>query len=239
MNSFPGIIEIATAFGVGFLTFISPCVLPIIPSYLAYISGTSFDDLSDETKAAKLRKTIFLHSLSFVIGFTLIFVALGATATLIGSFLRNHLNVIIKIAGAVVFFFGLHLAGILKLNLLMKDHRVELKEKPAGFIGSILVGMAFAAGWTPCVGPLLGTALTLASTKDTVTSGIILLSVFALGLGVPFIIASIAFGSFLKYTMKFKRYLQYFTTAAGVFLMIIGITLFMGWFGALSGLLTR
>ncbi len=227
-------IDIATAFGIGFLTFISPCILPVIPSYLAYISGTSFEELSGENVSPQVRKRTVTHSIMFVIGFSIIFTALGATASLIGSFLKAHIDVITKIAGFIVFFFGLHLAGVIKLTFLMQEHRMEVKEKPAGLIGSLLVGMAFGAGWTPCVGPMLGTAFALASTKDTMWAGVILLFAFSLGLGIPFILSALAFNSFMTYSAKFRRHLETFTKISGVFLMIIGITLFMGWFSKLS-----
>ncbi|MFP4496712.1 MAG: cytochrome c biogenesis CcdA family protein [Vulcanimicrobiota bacterium] len=233
-----GAVEIGTSFGIGFLTFISPCVLPIIPSYLAYITGTSFEDLTDKEKKDKLKFITLKHSIMFVLGFGLIFTLLGATATMIGSFLREHMAVINKIAGIIVFFFGLHLAGIIKLSFLMQEHRMEVKNKPAGYFGSFLVGLAFGAGWTPCVGPLLGTAFALASTHSTVLSGVLMLGAFSLGLGIPFILASLAFNTFLDYSKKFKRHLNIFTTIAGVFLMLIGVTLFFGWFGYISAWLT-
>jgi cytochrome c-type biogenesis protein len=234
MSAGIGIAEVATTFGAGILTFISPCVLPIIPSYLVYISGASFDDLADQEKFSRLRMTTFFHSLMFVLGFSLIFVILGASATFIGRFLSAHTDIVLKVSGAVVFFFGLHLSGLVKLGFLMQDHRLDVKTKPAGFLGSFLVGLAFGAGWTPCVGPLLGTALGLASTQGTVWSGIVLLGAYAMGIGIPFIIASLTFNHFLAYSAKLKRYLNHFTVGGGIFLMIIGVLMFMGWFGLVS-----
>lgn len=229
-----GIKDVAVTFGIGILTFVSPCVLPIIPSYLAYISGTSFEDLTDETKTSEIRKKTFIHSLMFVLGFSIIFIVLGASATLIGKFLQKHINILMKIAGVLIFFFGLHLAGILKLQFLMQEHRVDVKEKPAGLVGSLLVGLAFGAGWSPCVGPLLGSALALASTKQTVGAGIILLGAYSLGMGIPFILAALAFNHFMAASKKMRRYMETFTKAAGVFLMIMGIVMFMGWFDLIS-----
>ncbi len=234
MSGAIGITDIATTFGIGVLTFISPCVLPIIPSYLAYISGTSFDDLTDETKTAQIRLKTFLHSLMFVLGFSLIFIILGATATFIGSFLNEHLSIIVKVAGALVIFFGLHLAGWVRIPFLMQEHRMDVKEKPAGLAGSFLVGLAFGAGWTPCVGPMLGTALGLASTKDTVTAGIVLLGAYALGMGIPFLIASLAFNHFLAYSQKIKRHMETITKGAGIFLILVGILMVTGLFAPIT-----
>lgn len=229
-----GIAEIAATFGIGFLTFVSPCVLPIIPSYLAYISGTSFEDLTDDQQTSGIRAKTFIHSLMFVLGFSLIFIILGASATFIGRFLSAHISLITKIAGAVVIFFGLHLSGLVKLNFLMQEHRMDVKEKPAGLAGSFLVGLAFGAGWTPCVGPLLGTALGLASTKDTVLSGIVLLGAYAMGMGLPFLLASLAFNHFLSYSKKLKKYMDKFTMASGIFLIVMGVLMISGLFGPLS-----
>jgi cytochrome c-type biogenesis protein len=228
------VLETLGAVGAGFLSFISPCILPIIPSYIAFITGVSFEELTDEEKSAQVRKKILTHSLLFVLGFSIIFVLLGASATTIGSLLKQHMNMITKVAGAIVFFFGLHLTGLIKINFLMQEHRVDVRQKPAGLIGSLLMGMAFGAGWTPCVGPFLGSALALASSKGTVADGIILLGGYSLGLGIPFILAALGMNKFLKYAGKLKKHFHIFTIASGALLMIMGILLFTGIFTDLS-----
>lgn len=231
--------EILTYFLGGIISFISPCVFPIIPSYIAYITGISFEDLTDESKAKQIRKKTILHSIMFVLGFSIIFITLGATATLIGSFLTRHMAIIMKGAGVIIIIFGLHLAGIIQIPFLMAEHRVEMKEKPVGYLGSFLMGLAFGAGWTPCIGPLLGTALVYASSKDTVWAGVIMLSAYSLGLGIPFILVSLTFNSFLNYSAKFRKYLRHITVFSGVLLILVGITMIMNWFSLISGWFTQ
>jgi cytochrome c-type biogenesis protein len=226
--------ETLGAFAAGFLSFISPCILPIIPSYIAYITGVSFEELTDKEKSLQVRKKVLTHSLLFVMGFSLIFVMLGATATTVGAFLRQHLNIITKIAGVIIFLLGLHLTGLIKVKFLMQEHRMDVKEKPAGLIGSLLMGIAFGAGWTPCVGPFLASALALASSKGTAVDGIILLGGYSIGLGIPFILAALGMNTFMSYSQKIKKHFQIFTTASGVLLMIMGILVFTGLFGDLS-----
>jgi cytochrome c-type biogenesis protein len=228
------LLETLGALAAGFLSFISPCILPIIPSYIAYITGVSFEELTDREKSLQIRKKILTHSLMFVLGFSLIFIMLGASATSIGAVLRQHLNIITKVAGVIIFLLGLHLTGLIKVNLLMQEHRMDVKQKPAGMIGSLLMGIAFGAGWTPCVGPFLASALALASSKGTVTDGIILLGGYSIGLGIPFILAALGMNTFLNYAQKIKKHFHIFTIGSGILLMIMGILVFTGLFGDLS-----
>jgi cytochrome c-type biogenesis protein len=231
------IVETLGAVLAGFLSFLSPCVLPIIPSYIAYITGVSFEELTDKEKSVMVRKKIFIHSLLFVTGFSLIFVMLGATATTFGAFLRQHIVLLTRIAGTIIFILGLHLTGLIRIKFLMQDHRVDVKQKPSGMIGSFLMGLAFGAGWTPCVGPFLASALTMASTKGTAAEGMILLGSYSIGLGIPFILAALGMNTFLNYSQKVKKHFHIFTIISGGLLMLMGILMFTGLFTQISRML--
>lgn len=216
------------AFFGGLVSFLSPCVLPLIPSYVAYITGLSFGDISSEHTDGKVRMKIFFHSLSFVIGFTLIFVLLfGASVSLLGSYLSDYINtsIISKIGGILVILFGLHLIGILPISWILGEKRINIKNKPAGYIGSLLVGVAFAAGWTPCIGPVLVTISGYGSTKGVYEATYLLL-MYSLGLGVPFILASLSIHSFMIFFNKFKKYIRLSEIVTGVLLILVGIVIF-------------
>ncbi len=226
-------ISIFIAFTAGLLSFVSPCVLPLIPSYLTYITGISFDDLASEGDSSIRRRTI-IHSLLFILGFSLVFVALGASATYLGSFFQQNQALIRKVGGIIVILLGIHITGVLKLKFLEQEKRVEFKTKPIGYLGSVLVGIAFAAGWTPCIGPILASILLYASTEKNMMSGIVLLLSYSLGLGVPFLVSALAFNSFLAYFSRLNRYLRIISIISGIFLIVIGVMLFFNYFSVLS-----
>lgn len=226
------------AFIAGLLSFLSPCVLPLIPSYIMYITGISYADMLAEHPSHIIRQKSILHSLCFICGFTVVFVLLGASATYIGSFLNEHAAVIRKVGGALLVLLGVHVTGILPLKFLLGEKRVSIKHKPAGYAGSFLVGIAFAAGWTPCIGPILAAILAVAATEERVYQGILLLFVYSLGLGVPFFLSALAMHRFLAVFNRFKKYIRACEVITGVFLMVIGVLIYTNWLSRLSGYVT-
>ena len=217
----------------GVVSFLSPCVLPLVPSYLSFVTGMSLEDLQGGVD----RRATFMHSLLFVLGFSIIFIALGASASFLGSFLYNYKVWIARVGGAVIIVLGLHLTGVFKIAPLLRERRVHVSDKPAGYLGTIGVGAAFGAGWTPCIGPILGSILTLASTQDTVWAGVSLLSVYSLGLAIPFLISALALDLFLSAFSRFRRFLPAVEKGAGVMLIILGLLLVTGRWTWLNGLL--
>ena len=215
-------VSIFIAFAAGLLSFVSPCVLPLIPSYITFITGLSFEDFKEENRAA-VRKLTIVHSLIFILGFSIVFVALGASATAIGNILGRYKEVIRIVGGIVVIVFGIHITGLINLKFLESEKKVHIRNKPAGYIGTLLVGITFGAGWTPCIGPILGSILYIAINMKTVYSGVLLLTAYSLGLGVPFFLSSLAINSFLAYFEKFRKYIKAVTVVSGVFLVIIGL----------------
>ncbi len=226
-------VSLLIAFMAGVFSFISPCVLPLIPSYLTYITGISFDDLVDNHSKSVRRRTLF-HSLFFILGFTLVFVALGASATYVGNFFQENQDLIRKVGGVIVILLGIHITGLVKLKFLEREKRFEFHDKPLGYVGSIMVGIAFAAGWTPCIGPILASILLYASTSNNVGGGIILLVAYSLGLGVPFLISALAFNTFLTYFSRFNRYMRIVSIVSGIFLVIIGLLLVFNYLSIFS-----
>ncbi|NPA25186.1 MAG: cytochrome c biogenesis protein CcdA [Deltaproteobacteria bacterium] len=233
MESSSSQISLLIAFTAGIFSFISPCVLPLIPSYLTYITGISFDELVDSRSSAVRRRTLF-HSLFFILGFTMVFVALGASATYVGNFFHENQVLIRRVGGVIVILLGIHITGFVKLSFLEREKRFEFTDKPLGYLGSVLVGIAFAAGWTPCIGPILASILLYASTSDNVTSGIVLLIAYSLGLGLPFLLSALAFNTFLTYFAKFNRYLRIVSIVSGIFLVIIGLLLVFDYLSLIS-----
>lgn len=226
------------AFIAGLLSFLSPCVLPLIPSYIMYITGISYSDMLAEHPSHVIRQKTILHSLCFICGFTVVFVLLGASATFIGSFLNENATIIRKIGGILLVILGIHVTGILPLKFLLGEKRVSIKHKPAGYAGSFLIGITFAAGWTPCIGPILAAILTVAATEDRVYQGILLLLIYSLGLGLPFFLSSLAMHRFLAVFNRFKKYIRMFEIITGIFLMVIGVLIYTNWLSRLSGYLT-
>jgi len=210
------------AFSAGLFSFLSPCVLPLFPSYLSFITGMSVDRLATDVTAGA-RGRVLLHSVTFIAGFTAVFVSLGASFSAAGQFLLDYRDWIRIAGGALIVVFGLYIAGILRIGVLGRTKQLQIRSKPAGFIGSFAVGLTFAIGWTPCVGPILGSILTLASNDKTVQQGVGLLLAYSAGLGVPFLLSSLALGGFLKFFKKYRPFIPTVERVAGVLLVAVGI----------------
>jgi len=221
-------ITLIAAFAAGFLSFVSPCVLPLIPGYISFVSGVSVEEMRGDSAPTTSRLQVFLTSLAFVIGFSLVFIALGASATAIGKFLFARLPLFSKIAGVILVIFGLHTMGVFRLAFLESEKRVHAQRKPAGPLGAMLVGVAFAFGWTPCIGPILGGILAIAGSKNSVAEGITLLGVYSLGLGIPFLLTSLAINQFFGAAKKIRRYYHGIELASGALLIVIGVLIMTG-----------
>ena len=213
------------AFLAGFFSFLSPCVLPLFPSYVSFITGISFEDLTGGVDKKRIRYLTITNSLSFIFGFSAVFMALGASSSAIGKFLFEYQEWVRIIGGILIIVFGLFVAGFLKMDFLMRERKMHLSGKPMGYVGTFLVGMTFAAGWTPCIGPILGTILLYASTQDSALSGIKLLAAYSLGLALPFFISSLAINSFLSYSRRLMKYMRGIMIASGLLLILFGIML--------------
>lgn len=225
------------AFLAGFLSFLSPCVLPLVPSYVSFITGISFEDLASGLDRKRIRYLTVTNSLSFIFGFSAVFMALGASSSAIGMLLFEYQDSIRIIGGILVIIFGLFVAGLLRLDFLMKDKKLHLRGKPVGYVGTVLVGMTFAAGWTPCIGPMLGTILVYASTQGSAFYGLKLLAVYSLGLAVPFFFSSLAINSFLSYSRRLMRYMRGIMIMSGLLLILFGIMLLTNRVRELTGLM--
>ncbi|MGE3727637.1 MAG: cytochrome c biogenesis CcdA family protein [Candidatus Sericytochromatia bacterium] len=243
MDPFARSIDLWTAFGAGVLSFISPCILPIIPSYMFFISGTSAGALnaaeSDgaEAEKQKTQRQIILSSLCFILGFSLVFVALGATATGLGAMLKTHQDLLRQIGGLVVMILGLHMMGLIQINALLYEKRIHLKARPPGYLGAFLIGLSFALGWTPCIGPQLGAILAIASTKTSVLEGIRLLAVFSLGLAIPFFVTALLMDKVFVYFRKLQKHMQTISVVSGGFLVLVGILIFTNFLQTLTNFL--
>jgi len=232
-------VSILAAFTAGIISFISPCVLPLIPGYLSFISGVSVEEMKSQEKGSEAFKKVSLNTLLFVLGFSVVFTAMGASATFIGDFLLSRLSLFSKVAGAIIILLGLHIIGVFKVPFLNYEKRFHTRSKPLGLLGSFVVGLAFAFGWTPCVGPILGGILLLASHQDTVGKGIVLLSTYSLGLGIPFLITAVSFNTFLGIFGWARRHFRMIEIISGLFLITIGFLIFIGSFGYIAGLLNQ
>jgi cytochrome c-type biogenesis protein len=213
------------AFLAGIMSFLSPCVLPLLPSYVSFITGVSFEDLTTGADRRKIRYLTITNSLTFILGFSTVFVALGASSSAVGKFMFEYQEWIRIGGGILIIVFGLFVAGFLRMDFLMRDKKVHLSGKPAGYVGTFLVGMTFAAGWTPCIGPILGTILLYASSQGSAFYGFKLLAVYSLGLALPFFISSLAINSFLSYSKKLMRYMRVIMIISGLLLILFGILL--------------
>ena len=208
----------------GFLSFLSPCVLPLVPPYLCFLGGTTFDQLTGEDETPPhVYKTVIMSSVAFVLGFTTIFVILGATATAAGQLMVDNLSLLGKIAGVVIIIAGLHFLGVLHIPMLHREARYHADARPAGLIGAYVIGLAFAFGWTPCIGPVLAAILAMAAGEDSVRQGVALLFVYSLGLGIPFIVAAIAIKPFMSTLQRFRKHLATVEKLLGGFLVLTGI----------------
>ncbi|WP_196793518.1 cytochrome c biogenesis CcdA family protein [Bartonella tamiae] len=227
------LIELSTVgvFFAGALSFLSPCVLPLVPPYLCYMAGVSVEDFrgGNIEKKAPVRFTLFIAALAFALGFTTVFVALGASASTIGRFIGYYRDWLAMAAGFIIIIFGLNFLGVFKLGFLSREARFQTRSTPAGPIGAYIIGLAFAFGWTPCIGPILGPIITLAGTKESVGEGAFLLAVYSMGLAIPFILAALFSGSFMAFLNRFKVHLGKVEKIIGVFLIIAGILFLTGY----------
>lgn len=219
-------ISLIAAFSAGLLSFVSPCVLPLVPSYISYITGLSVEQLTNVSEREKFKKAIVMNSLLFIAGFSAVFIAFGASASFLGQILITYQDYIRRIGGALIVIFGLYLLGILNLNFLKMEHRYQFRSRPAGYLGSFLVGVAFAAGWTPCVGPVLGSILLYASTTDSLLNGVVLLTCYSLGLGLPLFLTALGVDRFLAYFKEVRAYLWGVSTVSGVLLIAVGVMIY-------------
>jgi cytochrome c-type biogenesis protein len=228
-----GSVSIFVAFFAGVLSFLSPCVLPLVPSYVSFITGLSLEELGTR------RWVAVTHALLFIAGFTLIFLALGATATQLGVFLNHYQVWLERFGGVLIVFFGLYLLGAVQWGTLQRERRVHIQDKPVGYLGSVLVGLAFGAGWTPCIGPILGSILMYTSARSSLGQGLLLLFAYSMGLAVPFLLAAVAVERFLEWFKRFRRYIPLTTRIAGGVLVAVGLLLVSGYFSMLAEWLQR
>jgi cytochrome c-type biogenesis protein len=215
-------VSLISAFIAGIASFISPCVLPLVPAYISFISGTSLEELRKEQTTAS-KKNVILTSVIFIAGFSSIFILLGASATYAGTFLLRNKILFNRIAGAIIILFGLHVAGLFQIKFLNYEKRFNMNRKPVGVISTFLVGLAFAAGWTPCIGPILTAILVIASNQESSAQGVILLASYSLGLGIPFFLTAIALNSFFNFFSWVKRYYRQIEYASAALLIVLGI----------------
>jgi len=240
MDPFIRSVDLWTAFGAGIFSFVSPCILPIIPSYMFFISGTSASSVAedlDEAERQQKKRQIILSSLWFILGFSLVFIALGATATGLGQVLKSHHDLLRKIGGVVIIILGLHMMGAIQIKALLYEKRMHLKARPPGFWGAFLIGISFALGWTPCIGPILGAILAIASTKAQVSEGVSLLAVYSLGLAIPFFVTALLMDQVFVYFRKIQKHMRKISIASGIFLILVGIMIFTNLLQSISNYL--
>jgi cytochrome c-type biogenesis protein len=241
-------VTLLAAFGAGLLSFISPCVLPLIPGYLSYISGLSLDEMRGTSVSGgaavavaappAARRRVIISSLAFILGFSIVFVALGAAASAVGQFLLQRLPLLNRIAGAIIIVFGLHTMGVLRIEWLYQEKRIQTQRKPAGVIGTMLVGIAFAFGWTPCIGPILAGIMAIAGSQETVGKGVQLLAAYSMGLGVPFFASALAINRFFGAMSRIRRHYHKVELVSGALLVAIGVLIFTNQFAVIAQWLT-
>lgn len=224
------------AFVAGLLSFLSPCVLPLVPGYVSLISGASVDEMQFSERP--MFGTVMLHSLTFILGFSFVFIVLGAVATGLGQVFNQYHHILARVAGIIVIIFGLHLTGLLKIKALYADKRLHNVKGSSSALGCFAVGFAFAFGWTPCIGPILAAILALASQQEEVAKGVLLLAIYSLGLAVPFLLTSVGVDRFLVFYGKFRRHLHTVEVLSGVLLIAVGALIFMNNLKLLSGYLS-
>ena len=227
------------AFAAGVLSFLSPCVLPLIPSYLSFVSGVSLEEMRGQQALTRMRWRVVLNAAAFILGFSLVFVSLGASASLLGGLFLGYRSVIRVVGGLFILFVGVYLMGVFKIAALERYFQFNLNNKPAGYLGSMLVGITFAVAWTPCVGSILGAILALASTSADISRGSLLLATYAAGLALPFFLSAFAINSFFQFSQFFRRYLHAFHVASGVLLTIVGILLLADYMTFLNAYVLR
>jgi cytochrome c-type biogenesis protein len=224
-------VGVAIAFGAGLASFLSPCVLPLIPSYITFITGMTLDDVQ------RSRRVALVHAVLFVLGFSLIFLALGASATLLGRLLVTYRVWISRVGGVLVLAFGLYLLGVFNLGAFSRERRFHITDKPLGYLGTLVVGVAFGAGWTPCIGPILGSILTYAATQAEVSRGVLLLGAYSLGLAVPFLLAAVAIDRFVSALQKVRGKLVWVTRVSGAVLVVVALLMITDYLTVITGVL--
>jgi cytochrome c-type biogenesis protein len=222
-------VSLLGAFIAGLISFLSPCVLPLIPGYISFISGASLKELTGPETIKEARKKALINSVFFVLGFSVVFIALGASATTIGKLLVLYKRPLSIVAGIIIIILGLHMTGIIRIPLLYSEKRIQVNAKPLNVAGSFIVGIAFAFGWTPCIGPILAGILTVAAAQHTVGRGILLLAMYSLGLAIPFLLTAYSITLFFKLFDKIKKSLNIIEWIAGALLIIIGVLIITGW----------
>lgn len=225
-------VSIFIAFGAGILSFFSPCILPLIPVYISFITGLSLSEIQKSDREGGIVKNfrkIFWQTILFILGFSFIFVSFGVAATYLGNIISAYEKIIRLVGGSVIILLGLHVAGVFNIKRLEYEKKLHLRSKPANVFGSFIVGVVFAVGWTPCVGPALAAILGLAGTQKTLTQGVILLSAYSLGLGIPFIITALAMNTFLNLFGKVRKYFKVISILSGLLLVMIGVLIIIGW----------
>jgi cytochrome c-type biogenesis protein len=227
-------ISYIAAFTAGLLTYLSPCLLPMIPAFVAYITGISFSDFKDANKKDEIRRKTIIHALLFIAGFSLIFIALGLTATFLGKILFRYQKYIRIIGGILIMLFGLQLTGILKLDFLIKERKINIATKGASYLGSFLIGVTFAAAWTPCAGPILGSILVLAGAKADMVTGVKLLTLYSAGIAIPFFLTALLVNTFLEHLNKLQKYLNLINRVGGTLLVIIGLLMATNYLAVIS-----
>nr|WP_306268135.1 cytochrome c biogenesis CcdA family protein [Pararhizobium sp. IMCC3301] len=230
-------VSLSGAAAAGLLSFVSPCVLPLVPPYLCFLAGVSLDELTDEQRPPVLASRIIIASLFFVFGFATVFVALGASASLIGAFVTEYLTILSYVAGAIIIVLGLHFLGVFRIGLLFREARFQPRNKPLGFLGAYVIGLAFAFGWTPCVGPVLATILLIAASGGNAWDGALLLFAYALGIGIPFILAAFFAGPFMRFMSRFRSHMALIEKIMGGVLVATGLLFLTGSMQTLSYLL--
>ena len=222
-------VSIWAAFFAGLLSFLSPCVLPLVPPYLCFLAGAELDDLTAADGDNDISYTkVLMVAFVFVLGFSTVFVGLGATASVFGQLLREHLQLLAQIAGVVIIIMGLHFLGVFRFAMLSREARYHHASRPAGFAGAYIIGVAFAFGWTPCIGPVLAAILAIAATEESASSGAFLLFIYSMGLGVPFLLAALGMERFLEFAKKFRPYLGTVEKVMGGLLVLTGVMFLTG-----------
>jgi cytochrome c-type biogenesis protein len=235
-------ISLYMTFAAGLISFLSPCVLPLVPGYISYISGVSFAEIRENRESnshmRKEKRIIVLNSICFILGFTIVFTLLGATATWIGSFLSSKISVFSKIAGLVIIFFGIYKMGLIRVHWFYKEARFEVKDRKFGYTGATIIGAAFAFGWTPCIGPILAGILTYAGTLEKVNQGIALLLIYSLGLGLPFLLTAVGINYFWRFMVRIKKYLRLLEITSGTIMVLLGVLIYSNKLILIPGYLT-
>jgi cytochrome c-type biogenesis protein len=222
---------VAISFTAGLLSFLSPCVLPLIPSYVTFVTGMSLEDVT------RARRTAVVHALLFILGFTLVFLTLGATATVLGRLLLAQRMWIARVGGVLVVLFGLYLLGVFNIGAFARERRYHITDKPLGYLGTVVVGIAFGAGWTPCIGPILGGILTYTATQADLQRGLVLLFAYSMGLALPFFLAAVAIERFISLFQRFRARMVWVNRFAGALLVVVGVLMMTNYLAIVSGYL--